>query len=143
DVAELIVDERDVLDPGPGRGPLLIARGEHDREALLSVSPVAREAIALDQNAAGVLELQQVLDRPPPAVVVRMLVPPRPGPGDIIGPNLDVGRHETFEPRILSTEHHVLPGRLEVVVHDLEGSWATPANNCLGVIAHFLQVGEI
>src|SRR5439155_14643882 len=94
------------------------------------------EDIALDQYAAGVLQLEQVLDGGPHS---------SPGRGleEVITTDLDVRRHEVGDRRVAAAEHDILAGRLQIVVDDLEGPWATPAHDGLGVLRLVLEVGEV
>ena len=94
DVPDDVVDERHVLDRRPGRAAVLIAHGEQDGEAVLRVRPVAFEDVAVDQHAARVLQLEQVLHRPRGALEGRVAVLPAQRLGHVVPQHLDVRRHQ-------------------------------------------------
>src|SRR5438034_2389331 len=125
----------DVFDGRPGGGAVLIADGELHGEAGLRGQPDIFEDIALDQHAAGVLELEQVLDGSPDAAPAR-------GLEEVVSADLDIRRHEVGDRRVGAAEHDVFAGGLEVVVHDLEWAGAVPAHDGLGVEVLILEVGE-
>ena len=106
-------------------------------------APVALEEIALDEHAPRVLELEEVLHRPRLALVPGLAGLPRERLGEVVPPDLDVRRDEVRDRRIGAAEHHVLARRLEVVVHDAEGSRPVPAGDGLRVGADLLEVGEV
>src|SRR6185369_13836614 len=78
-VTEDVLPERHVLDRAPRRSTVLVPDGEEDGEPVLVVLPVVFEDVALGEHAAGVLQLEDVLDRPRPPGITRM--PDLPGQG--------------------------------------------------------------
>src|SRR5207249_6910440 len=63
-VTEDVLPERHVLDRAPRCSTVLVPDGEEDGEPILVVLPVVFEEVALREHAAGVLQLEDVLDRP-------------------------------------------------------------------------------
>src|SRR5213594_2313088 len=138
-----VVGEGHVLDDRPRRAPVLIAHGQDDREADLRLDPAVLEEIAFDAHAAGVLQLEEVLDGPRGARVRGRVRLPGQGLGHVVAEDLDVRGHEIADRRIDAAEHDVLAGALEVVVGDLERAGPVPARDGLGVSAHFLDVRDV
>ena len=99
DVAHDVVHEGDVLDDRPRRAAVLVAHGEQDREAVLRVRPVVLEQVALDEHAARVLQLEQVLDGPRRARVGRVAHLPGQRLREVVAPDLDVGGHQPGDRR--------------------------------------------
>ena len=118
-VAHDIVSERDVPHHGPGRIAVLIPRREEDRIAVLRIGPVVFEDVLFDQNAARILQLKKVLDAPWSAA-------PRQGFCEGIAADDNVGRDEVGDVRVGAAEHQVLPGTLQIVVENREGSRTVP-----------------
>src|SRR5678816_1561861 len=88
----------------------VLRRRDHDRHARLSVRPVVLEDVVLDEHTAGVLELEQVLDRP--LALPRRILP------DVVPADRDVARGEADNGRIPAAEHDVLTGAREEIVLD-------------------------
>ena len=63
-VAENVETEGDVFNRTPGAHSTGIAWSEHDGESRLRSLPAVLHDIAVDQHAAGVLQFEEVLDRP-------------------------------------------------------------------------------
>jgi hypothetical protein len=142
DVANHVVGEHHVLDHRPRRLAVLVARGEEHREAVLAVRPVVLEQVAVDDDAAGVLQLEQVLDRPR-LLALGFVHPPRQRLRHVVVHHLDVGGHEVRHRRVGAAEHHVLARGLEVVVGDAERSGAVPPGHGLRIGADLLEVGDV
>src|SRR5438552_768761 len=87
-VTDHVVGEGDVLDDGPGGRAVLVAHGEEDGEAVLGLDPVVLEEILVDEHSAGVLELEQVLDRPGGAAIAGLAGLPLQGLGEVVLPDL-------------------------------------------------------
>src|SRR5947208_15168668 len=69
-MADDIVGEGDVGDNGPRGGPGLVAHGEQDCGAMLiGADPVVLNDVAVQQDALGGLEIEEVLDGPGDASV--------------------------------------------------------------------------
>src|SRR5206468_10248690 len=115
---------------------VLVAYGEEDGVAVLGRLPRVLEDIPFDENAAGVLELEEVLHRRPHAAPRRRLE-------EMILPDLDVRGHEVADGGIGAPEDHVLARRLQIVVHDLERARAVPAHDGLSVHNLVLELGQI
>ena len=75
-----------------GAVPSWLRDREEDAVAVLAVRPVVLEQVAVDQDALGVLQLEQVLDRPVDAGVARAAGLPRERLEQIVLADLDVGR---------------------------------------------------
>src|SRR5207247_5472036 len=87
-VTDDILLKGDVLDRRPRSPAVLVAYGEEDGVAVLGRLPRVLEDIPFDENAAGVLDLEEVLHRRPHAAPRRRLE-------EMILPDLDVrGRSE-------------------------------------------------
>src|SRR5207245_9959998 len=63
-VPEDVLPERHVLDRAPRCSTVLVPAAEEDGEPILVVLPVVLEEIALREYPPGVLQLEDVLDRP-------------------------------------------------------------------------------
>ena len=143
-VPDDVVCERNILNRGPRRGAVLVPRGEHDGQpSLVGLLPVILEDVAVDQHPACVLQFEQVLDAPGGAGVRGVPDPPRQRLGEVVAADLDVGGHQVRDRRILPAEHDVLPARLQVVVHDLEGPRAVRAHDRLGIPIRELEVRQV
>src|SRR5207249_6424898 len=97
------------------------------------------EDIPVHQHAGGVLQLEEVFDRPRNASV--RTVPGSPGEllCKVVSADLDVGGHKIRDRRNSSPEKHVDSRRLQIVVDDLEGTGAIPAHDRLVVGANLLE----
>ena len=136
EVPDDVAPNGDVPRHRPRRAAALIARREQDGVARLTRRPVVLDGVAFDQDILGVLELEQVLDRP-------ALRHPRERPADQVAAHRDVRRHQVRNARIAAAEHHVLAGGLEVVVLDQIRAGSVPAHDRLGVLLDALEVREV
>src|SRR5207237_3202687 len=114
-VTEDVLPERHVLDRAPRRSTVLVPDREEDGEPVLVVLPVVFEEIALGEHAAGVLQLEDVLDRPRPPGIGRM--PDLPGQGleEVVAADLDIGGDEVRYGGRGSPEHEGISRSVEVV----------------------------
>ena len=142
-VAHDVVRERHVAYGHPRRGAVLVARGEEDAVSILRIGPVVLEQVAVDQDALGVLQLEDVLDRPVDPGVARAVRPPRERLDEVVLAEFDIRRHEVRDARIRAAEQDVLAGALQIVVHDLERSGTVPAGDRLAVGADLVVIGQI
>src|SRR5439155_1442219 len=62
---------------------------------------------------------------------------------NVVGADLDVGRHQSSDARIGPAEYHVLAGRLQEIVGGLEGAGAGPPGDRLRIRAGFLEIGQV
>src|SRR5206468_8821915 len=108
-----VIGEDYVLDHRPRRGAVLTSDRKQDGKPILSVGPVVLEEIAVDEDPAGVLQLEKVLDRPRRPLVRG--IPQLPGQGlrEMIAPDFDVGRNKIRYGRIPAAKHHILPRPLQ------------------------------
>ena len=142
-MAQDVIAEGHVFHRRPGRRAVGIAHGKEDREAILVGWPVVLEEIAVDEHSAGVLQLEEVLDGPLDAGIARIADAPGQWLEEVVVPDFNIGRHEIDNLRIHAPKHHILPGSLEIVVHDLEGTGAVPAKNRLPFHPHLVKVRQI
>src|SRR5207302_2032139 len=85
------------------------------------------------QHPAGVLHLEEVLDEPVGAAVCGTTDVPRQRLREVVAPDLDVGRHEVLDVRVLPAEIEALSGGFDVIVDILDGARAVPVLDRLGV----------
>ena len=111
DVANGIHREPDVLDLAPGTSPVLISDGQQNRVPRLRCLPVAFHDVALDDDVAGVFQLEQVLHLPPTVAVV-----PLERFRERVRPHHDVRRRQIRYSGIRSAEDDVLSCSFEIVV---------------------------
>ena len=116
-----IVGDRDILERGPWGASGLIPGGEDDREPVLGVRPHVLQDVPIHQDVAGVLNFKQVLHQP-----MRTRSLPCHRPGQVVPPDLDIGRDKPLLGRVLAAEVDALARRFDVVVHDLQGTRPVP-----------------
>src|SRR5690348_8633736 len=116
-VPDDVVADHHILHYRPWRRPIA-PRGEDNGGRTLALRPHVLEDVALDHHALGVLQFQEVLDRPPSS---GRALSPGERLHEMIAPDLNVRRHQARDPRISTPEHDILARRLEIVVDDLEG----------------------
>src|SRR5438445_538172 len=128
-----VVAEGGVVDLGPRCGPVLIADREQDRGRGLCVGPVVLEHVPLDEDAARILQLEEILDAPVGSGVSRVVDLPRERLEEVVVPHDDVRGHEAGNLRVGAPKDEVLPRALELVVHDREGPGAVPARQLVRI----------
>src|SRR5215510_6374077 len=87
-----VVGERHVLRHRPRRLTVLVARSAQDRETVLALRPVVLEDVRLDQHTLRVLQLEEVLHRPPDPRVRGVAHLPLQRLRHMVVAELDVGR---------------------------------------------------
>src|SRR6185369_6353730 len=142
-VTDDVIDELDILHNRPWSIAVLIAYREQHGKSGLGLLPTVFHHVALDDDAAGIFQLEQVLDGPLCAFVSRLVLLPSQGFHQVIPSHYNVRPHEILDVRIAAAEHDVLTGPLQVVVADFERTGAPPAENRLGVSSDLLKVGEV
>src|SRR5262249_40372634 len=130
--------DRDVRDGGPRSRPRLISRSDHDGETIIVL-----EDVRLHEDTSGILELEEVLHRPPRAVVSAVAGNPSRVLREGISSDLDVRRNETRDGWIAPPEHDVLRPALEIVVDDLDGPVSVPARQSLRIGTDLLEIGHV
>ena len=118
------------------RGAVRVAWGQHDGKARLSLFPVILHDVVLDQDVAGVLQLEDVLDLPPRAA-------PLHRPSHVVVADQHVAGHQVRDGRIGAPEQKDLAGRFQVVVLDGIRPGAVPAADGLRVGPDGFDVADI
>src|SRR4029078_9300637 len=135
--------ELHILDNGPRSSALLIAPGEQHGKAALRFLPVVFHDAALYPHAATILELEDILDRPPRPFEPRLVLFPSQGLGHAIAADFNVGGDKILDDGIASSEHDVFTTPLQIIVANFEWTSAAPAEDGLGILSHPLEVGDI
>src|SRR5262249_54547395 len=138
-----VVGERHVLHHRPRRLTALIARSAQDRETVLALRPVVLEDVRLDQHTLRVLQLEEVLHRPPDPRVRGVAHLPLQRLRHLVVAELDVGRDQALDWGVRAAEDEVLPRAFQVVVDDLEGAGAVPTGDGLRVRAGLVTFGDV
>ena len=141
-IQDNIVSEDHILNHRPGSGAS-VARRQDYCSAPLRFRPHILKHISFDDDSLGVLELQKVLNRPTNAVEVRRAGLPSEGLEEVVVPYFDVRGNQALDARVSATEHDVLAGALEVVVHDLERAGPVESEDGLRVVADHVRLGYV
>src|ERR1700704_1209677 len=94
-----------LLHDSPWRAAVLIPRRQHDGVSSLPGRPVVLENVAVDDDALGAFELDQVFHGP-------RLAAPRGLLRDLVVSHDDVGRYEVRHRGVAAPEHDILAGCL-------------------------------
>src|SRR5262249_4241885 len=119
----------------PGAAAVLIAGFGPNRSAVLPRPPDMLEGVSFDDDAAGVFQLEGILDGDP-----RRL--PRQPLRHQVAAHLDVVRDQIRERRIGAAENDVLARGLQQVVDDLERPGAERTADRLRVAVRVGEVGD-
>src|SRR5437667_283538 len=138
-----VVGDGDIRDDMPGAAAAG-AGGEGDAGAgvgLEVVVPGVFQDVAVEQDAGGVFEFEEILDRPGGQAGVGVVGIVAGGRfEEMVAADLDIGRDDAVG-GILG-EHDVLAGGLDLIIDELKGAGATVAQDAVGLVAEFVDVGD-
>src|SRR5437867_7866821 len=138
-----VVGDGDVRDDMPGAAAAG-AGGEGDTGAgvgLEVVVPGVFQDVAVEEDAGGVFEFEEILDRPGGQAGVGVVgIVPGGRFEEMVAADLDVGRDDAV--RGILGEHDVLAGGLDLIIDDLKGAGAAVAQDAVGLVTEFVDVGD-
>ena len=138
-----VVGDGDIRDDMPGAAAAG-AGGEGDAGAgvgLEVVVPGVFQDVAVEQDAGGVFEFEEILDRPGGQAGVGVVgIVPGGRFEEMVAADLDVGRDDAV--RGILGEHDVLAGGLDLIIDDLKGAGAAVAQDAVGLVTEFMDVGD-
>src|SRR5262245_5789491 len=126
-VTNYVISKSYILDQCVRRDPVVIANREEDCKSVLRVRPVVLEDVTVNQNALRVLQFKEVFDSPFLSGKGLISFFPRKRFEAVIETEFDIGRNEIGNKGIITAEHKILAGTLEIVVHNFVRSGAIKA----------------